>query len=104
MLRDAGASLLISQSRLAEPLPSGSWKVVTLDGDAARIATQPETSPEHTAQPDDLAYVIYTSGSTGEPKGVEIVHRGLANLVDWHVRAFQITSRELCQSSSVFGF
>lgn len=28
-----------------------------------------------------LAYLIYTSGTTGRPKGVEIEHRGIANLV-----------------------
>ncbi|MGH3187974.1 MAG: non-ribosomal peptide synthetase [Streptosporangiaceae bacterium] len=28
-----------------------------------------------------LAYVIFTSGSTGQPKGVEIEHRAVANLV-----------------------
>jgi amino acid adenylation domain-containing protein len=32
-------------------------------------------------QPDDLAYIIYTSGSTGGPKGVEISHRALINLL-----------------------
>ena len=31
--------------------------------------------------PDSPAYCIYTSGSTGNPKGVEILHRNLANLL-----------------------
>src|SRR5262249_42064526 len=32
--------------------------------------------------PDNLAYVIYTSGSTGAPKGVQIPHRGVVNLLN----------------------
>jgi amino acid adenylation domain-containing protein len=31
--------------------------------------------------PGQLAYVIYTSGSTGAPKGVEVTHGGLSNLL-----------------------
>ncbi len=31
--------------------------------------------------PDGLASVMYTSGSTGQPKGVEVVHRGILRLV-----------------------
>ena len=36
------------------------------------------------------AYVIYTSGSTGKPKGVELSHRGLAHLVRWHRRRYDL--------------
>ncbi|MEG0722588.1 MAG: AMP-binding protein, partial [Lachnospiraceae bacterium] len=32
----------------------------------------------------DPAYYIYTSGSTGNPKGVEISHRNLRNLLDYN--------------------
>jgi len=30
-------------------------------------------------QPDDPFYLIYTSGTTGQPKGVVVLHRGMAN-------------------------
>src|SRR5699024_5725070 len=38
-------------------------------------------APAVTLRPDDLAYVLYTSGSTGNPKGVEISHGALINLL-----------------------
>jgi amino acid adenylation domain-containing protein len=42
--------------------------------------------------PARLAYVIFTSGSSGLPKGVEVSHGALANLVDWHLEAYGITA------------
>ena len=41
-----------------------------------------------------LAYTIYTSGSTGKPKGVEIEHQNLANLIDWQLEYYDITSED----------
>ncbi|MER6106522.1 amino acid adenylation domain-containing protein, partial [Streptomyces sp. NPDC001832] len=35
-------------------------------------------------RPGHAAYIIYTSGSTGTPKGVTVLHRALANLLDFH--------------------
>jgi amino acid adenylation domain-containing protein len=104
MLRDSDARVVVSTARLAERLSTGSWQVVTLDGDAERISAQSETPPEHNAKPEDLAYIIYTSGSTGQPKGVEIVHSGLSNLVAWHRRAFQVTSADRASALAALGF
>jgi amino acid adenylation domain-containing protein len=52
----------------------------------------------------NLAYVIYTSGSTGEPKGVEIEHRGLANLVSWHLRRYEVGPGDRASHLAGLGF
>jgi amino acid adenylation domain-containing protein len=104
MLRDAGAGLVVTKTRWAESFPAGEWKVVTLDGNAEKISAQSDAAPETGAGADDLAYIIYTSGSTGQPKGVELIHSGLANLVGWHERAFQVTVADRASAQSTLGF
>jgi amino acid adenylation domain-containing protein len=104
MLRDAGASIVISQKRWAEGFPAGAWRVVTLDGDAEKIADMSGAAPESGVRAENLAYIIYTSGSTGQPKGVELIHSGLANLVSWHQRAFQVTAADRASAQSALGF
>jgi amino acid adenylation domain-containing protein len=43
---------------------------------------------------ENLAYIIFTSGSTGQPKGVEVTHGNLLNLIFWHRRFFDITHED----------
>ncbi|MGD0267690.1 MAG: AMP-binding protein, partial [Candidatus Sulfotelmatobacter sp.] len=104
MLQDSQARVVVSITALAERLPAGSWQVVALDADAEKIAAQPENQPAVTVNPEDLAYIIYTSGSTGQPKGVELVHSGLSNLVAWHQRAFQVISTDRASAMASLGF
>jgi len=104
MLKDAEARVVISTEALAQRLPAGPWQVLTLDGDAEKIAAQPEVKPESKTLQDDLAYIIYTSGSTGQPKGVEVTHAGLSNLVAWHLKAFQVGCKDRASALASLGF
>jgi amino acid adenylation domain-containing protein len=67
-------------------------------------ASEPDANPDVAGSPDDLAYVIYTSGSTGFPKGVEITHRALMNLVTWHVRTYAVTPADRASHLAGLGF
>jgi amino acid adenylation domain-containing protein len=90
MLEDSGAQLLLTQERLVASLPPYGGKVLRLDADWQRVAKYPEDDLDTLATTDNLAYVIYTSGSTGRPKGVMVAHRGLCNVAEAQVSAFNV--------------
>jgi amino acid adenylation domain-containing protein len=88
---------------VADTLPEGSWRLILLDRDDVNGRTQ---AAWHASQisPDHLSYVIYTSGSTNTPKGVEITHENLLNLVFWHQKAFAVTADDRATQFASFGF
>jgi amino acid adenylation domain-containing protein len=100
ILRDSGASLLLTRPVLAEKLPDRSEmgaRIVDL-GALDLSAESSEDLPVLTS-PQSLAYVLYTSGSTGRPKGVAMVRGALDNLIAWQtavlpgsLRTLQLTS------------
>jgi amino acid adenylation domain-containing protein len=92
VLEDAQSRVLITNASLARQIPRGTRVIV--DPGAPEIAALSEGPPVVKVEQDDLAYVIYTSGSTGQPKGVEIPHGGLVNLVSWHRQAFSVSAAD----------
>lgn len=104
MLQDAQPPVVVAHPRTQKALPSYSGKLVALDAEVGELGGDALDSPEVVLEAGDLAYVIYTSGSTGEPKGVEITHGGLLNLVNWHQRVFEITPCERASHQAAIGF
>ena len=81
VLQDAKAPVVLTQEHLTKAWSFGEARVVRLDSDWATIAKEKSSQPDEVVSAEDLAYVLYTSGSTGEPKGVEIPHRAVVNLL-----------------------
>ncbi len=80
LVDDAGAAVLVTQSRLRERFPSGGPEVLCLDADRSATERESEAPPAVEVDPRNLAYVIYTSGSTGTPRGVMVQHGSVVNL------------------------
>ncbi|MFE9837929.1 amino acid adenylation domain-containing protein [Streptomyces sp. NPDC005551] len=68
------------------------------------VSGHPESDPRRSLSPDNAAYVIYTSGSTGAPKGVQVAHRSVMNMLAWRRAYFGIgtADRVLVSSSASF--
>ena len=98
---DAGVVALIAHSSTAAAVRGVGRPVIEIDrfSPPAELDFKPCD-----AQPDQLAYVIYTSGSTGAPKGVEITHRSLCNLIDWHQETFALRAADRGSQVAALGF
>ncbi|KAI0771248.1 nonribosomal peptide synthetase 12 [Trametes elegans] len=86
---------IVTQSTLEHVLKDSEARVVlTLKDYVNRIPDAPAfcledigNLPQNTSKPQDLSsptdavYIIYTSGTTGKPKGVEVMHGNVTNLV-----------------------
>ncbi len=93
LLEDAQVLVVVAGARQLEKIAWSVGQRVVLE-EPGKIVEGSAANSAHAildqAKPDDLAYVIYTSGSTGQPKGVEVTHANLANLLAWHQRAFAV--------------
>ncbi|KAF7306480.1 Nonribosomal peptide synthetase 12 [Mycena indigotica] len=83
VLNDAKPSIVLAMSEFVHRVSSGT--VPTIDLEAAihadELANADGSKPVDTTTPSSGAYIIYTSGTTGVPKGVDVRHRGVTNVI-----------------------
>ncbi len=91
ILADASPLLVLTDSDEAVGARLSGYSVRALDALVSEARAQKPGRTLVAPQPADVAYMIYTSGSTGIPKGVELTHGGLANLIANLVEAMELT-------------
>ncbi len=90
IVADSGAVVLISRGIDDSAAPN----VIDVERDAAIFRPGAGGFDQAAIRRENLAYISYTSGTTGAPKGVEITHGNLLNLISWHRRAFEISETD----------
>src|ERR1041385_1363328 len=94
LLADAIVRVLLAAKGAATSEEGLVEHVIVLNELGCDVAASPYPTVKSKPASRDLAYVIYTSGSTGEPKGVEVTHGGLSNLIEWHQQTFKVSAED----------
>src|SRR5262245_23324824 len=103
MAADSGVTVLLTQRHFIDHFAASGAHLVCLEEEWS-IQTTVGVALRGHPSPETLASVIYTSGSTGLPKGVQISHAGLRNLVQWHLEKYDVNTNDRLTQIASFGF
>lgn len=96
--KEAGLAGLLADSALFTQQAS----VVYIESRKRTIHFIPcEANPERT---NDPACILYTSGSTGVPKGVQLTQENVLAFVNWALRTFPLSEKDVFVSHAPFHF
>ena len=104
ILSQVAMPVLLTQQHLAEGLPAQACQVVCLDANWDRISQERSDNLMNQGTPANIAYVIYTSGSTGAPKGVQIQHLSIVNVLSSIQPMLQLSHKDILLSVTSLSF
>lgn len=79
MLNDASPSCVLVDSTSKDLFTP--WRSICFDGDDMQRMPTGARNPNINVQAVDLAYITYSSGPTGRPKGVQVTHGAVSNVL-----------------------
>ncbi len=103
LMADANPLAVLTENALLERLPRHPAQPVLVDDDTPAAITHGFDGAGAPA-PGDLAYVIYTSGSTGLPKGVEVEHRAVVNMLAAMRARLELTPADIMPAITTLSF
>jgi amino acid adenylation domain-containing protein len=93
MLKEAWVPLVLTDSKYEGKIPDFVNRF-RLDKNWRDCDNESDSNLPTRVDAGGVAYVIFTSGSTGTPRGVEILHSSLGNLVNWHQHEYEVTAED----------
>jgi amino acid adenylation domain-containing protein len=81
VVADTGMQVILAEDDTASSLQDLPVRIVLLDQTVAMVAVETGPPPIISGDMHPLACVVYTSGANGKPRGIEITHRAVVNLL-----------------------
>ncbi len=109
MLADAAIAVLLSETKYQDHLTqlqpeNNPFSPVYLD-EYALTPTVAENQPiQMNLSAHNLAYIIYTSGTTGRPKGVQVEHSGVVNMLSYRTQEYAMNTGDVALQLFSYGF
>lgn len=100
LLSDSEAQLILTERGLSDALPATQATLLLME----EVEDANDNCIPDIVRGEDLAYLIYTSGSTGAPKGTEIQHRALVNLLESMLKEPGLTNNDTLVAVTTLSF